>query len=249
MEATRSIGVVWPEREAPGEFDEVRRFAPDGVNVHMENARPYYDGPDEITLDRVLQMFDDIDAICDAATKLASLRVSIIGYACTAVSFVNGPSGARDIAEKITEATGLAATTTSSAMVNALRQLYVRRVAVLAPYVEAINEKLREFLEDSGFEVVDMKGLNMRGGIAGLSPETTRDLVVNQVNHPDADGVFVSCTSVRTASILDVMEQRIGKPVITANQATVWELLHMCGLFKETPGLGSLYLQPALRRG
>ena len=104
-----------------------------------------------------------------------------------------------------------------------------------------MNERLKMFLEGSGLDVLHMRGLNKLGGIEDIPPGDIRRLVLRLVDRPDADGVFVSCTSMRTASIIDSLEAAIGKPVVSALQATVWESLRLAGLWRDTPGLGRLY--------
>ena len=104
-----------------------------------------------------------------------------------------------------------------------------------------MNERLKMFLEGSGLDVLHMRGLNKLGGIEDIPPDDIRRLVLRLVDRPDADGVFVSCTSMRTASIIDPLEAAIGKPVVSALQATVWETLRLAALWRDTPGLGRLY--------
>lgn len=242
METSRGIGIVWPGPVTPQVVEETRRFVPAGVLLHMmataHETDPAADGG--ITLQRVLGLAADA-SIEEAANGLAPLGVSAITYGCTSASYVRGIDGAADIVRRIAGATGLPASTTSTAAVAALRHLGVRRVAVLSPHIDALNERLRLFLEGSGFKVVTMNGLNMAGDIELLPPETIRDLVVDEVDRSDADGVFVSCTGMRTAAVIDEIERNIGKPVVTALQATVWELLRLADVPGVVPTMGRLY--------
>jgi len=242
MQLARGIGIVWPGPVTPQDVEETRRFVPAGVLLHMmataHKIDPAADGG--ITLQRVLGLAEDAN-IEAAAKGLAPLGVSAIGYGCTSASYVRGIDGATDIVERIADATGLPASTTSTAAVTALRHLRVRRVAVLSPHIDALNERLRLFLEGSGFEVVTMNGLNMADDIELLPPETIRDLVVGEMDRSDADGVFVSCTGMRTATVIDEIERKIGKPVVTALQATVWDLLRLAGGPLVLPSMGRLY--------
>ncbi len=245
MNSAQSIGIVWPGPAGREDIEETRRFVPDGVAFHMTGPPPrrHTDLLDGITLERLLRMPGDSN-IEAAARELVPLGVAAIGYGCTSASFVRGVGGDRDISDRITAATGLPATTTSAAAVEALRSLDVRRVSVLAPYVDELNAQLRRFLEDSGFEVVHLRGLNKLGGIEQIPQEDIRQLVLQLVDRPDADGVFISCTGMRTSAILDSMEESIDKPVVSALQATVWDTLRQAGTAPNMPGVGRLYLQP-----
>ena len=239
-EQDHSVGVVWPGPYNTHELEEVARFIPERVKMHVVGTGLESDGRVDVTLDHVLAMAEP-PSIEEAAKRLVPLGVEALAYACTSASFARGLGGDRDIIDRMERVTGLPATTTSTAMLSALRRFEVSRVAVLAPYVREINEKLTAFLEDSGFPVVRMVGLNRLRDIELIPPETTVDTVVNEVDSPDADGVFISCTDMMTASIVAEMERAIGKPVITANQATIWELLRLAGASQSMPKLGRLF--------
>ena len=246
MNSAKSIGIVWPGPPTPEDNEETRRFMPDGISFHKIGTKrdPNADSPaGGITLERLLLLPVNSN-IEEAGEELAPLGVSAIGYGCTSASYVRGVGGDVDISDRITAATGLPATTTASAAVEALRSLGVRRVSVLSPHVDELNVRLRGFLEGSGFEVVHMRGLNKLSGIEHIPQEDIRQLVLQLVDRPDADGVFISCTGMRTSEILDSMEETIGKPVVSAMQATVWHILLKAGLEAEVAGVGSLYRQP-----
>jgi len=242
MQIERGIGIVWPGPVTPGDVEETSRFVPAGVLLHMVGTAGDSElaSPGGITLQRILGLPANSN-IEEAAKELAPLGVAAIGYGCTSASYVRGIGGDTDIFERITGVTGLPTTTTSTAAVVAMRHLGVGRLAVLSPHIDALNERLGLFLEGSGFDVVTMRGLNMRGDIELIPPETIRDLVVDELDRSEAEGVFVSCTSMRTASVIDEIERKIGKPVVTALQATAWDLLRLAGGPRVLPAMGKLY--------
>ena len=194
----------------------------------------------DVTLEKALLLPGNSNIERAARDKLSS-RVGAIAYACTSASYVRGVGGDRDIIHRISAATGVPATTTSSAAVSALYHLDVTRVAVLSPHVDELNQRLSRFLEGSGFEVVRMKGLGMEAQIELLRPEEIRRIVTEDVDSSDAEGLFVSCTSMRTAGILGEIERKTGKPIVSAIQATMWEVQRLCGAFRPTTGLGRLF--------
>ena len=246
MSSAQTIGFVWPGPPSAADHEETRQFVPDGVAFHIKGTKRSREADSPaggITLERLLLLPVDSN-IEEAGVELVPLGVSAIGYGCTSASYVRGVGGDVDISDRITAATGLPATTTSSAAVEALRSLGVKRVSVLSPHVDELNVRLRGFLEDSGFEVVHMRGLNKLSGIEHIPQEDIRQLVLQLVDRPDADGVFISCTGMRTSEVLDSMEASIGKPVVSAMQATAWEILRKAGIPTEVRGVGSLYLQP-----
>ena len=245
MGTSQTIGIVWPGPPVPDDIEEMQHFMPPGVKFHMVGTRPQSESPSPggITLERLLRMPANHN-IEEAAKALVPLAARAVGYGCTSASYVRGVGGDRDISDRMTAATGLPVTTTSSAAVEALRHLGVRRVAVLSPHVDELNERLTKFLEGNELDAVHMRGLNKLSGIEKIPQEDIRDLVIQLVDRPDADGIFISCTGMRTSAIFDSMEERTGKPVVSALQATVWETLRIAGIAAEIPGVGKLYHQP-----
>lgn len=245
MGPTHTIGFVWPGPPVPGDAEEVARFIPDGVNWHIVGT-PRDFGTDDrpaITRDRLFAMAENPNIEATAA-KLPALGAQAIGYGCTSASYVRGVGGDTDISARITDTTRLPSTTTSTTAVEALKFLGVTRVAVLSPHVDELNERLRTFLEGHGLDVVHMRGLNKLRGIEDIPQEEIYELVVQLVDRPEADSIFVSCTGMRTSNILSRLEEATGKPVVSALQATIWGTLRLADTPSELPGLGSLFQVP-----
>ena len=234
------IGIVWPEAVQPGHLAELELFVPPGLELDIEPAESAPElGPEGITLAHVERLARD-PGIGRAARRLAQRGAQAVAYGCTTGSYVLGPDGDAAIAADMRTAAGVPATTTSTAAVAALRELGLRRLAVLSPHVDDLNARLRAYLEASGFAVVNLVGLNQRGDIEAIEPDATRDLVTSSVNACNADAIFISCTGLRTATIIDELEQSLSKPVVTANQATLWRLAHLAGAPTTTPERGRL---------
>ena len=187
--------------------------------------RPHW-GDDGITLAHVEGLARD-PGIGRAARRLAQRGAQAVAYGCTTGSYVLGPDGDAAIVADMQSSAGVPATTTSTAAVAALHQLGVQRLAGLSPHVDALNERLRAYLEASGFAVVNLVGLNQRGDIEAIEPDETRDIVTKRVDTPAAEAIFISCTGLRTAAIIDDLEAALDKPVVTANQATLWRLAQL----------------------
>ena len=237
---THRIGIVWPETLQARHLTELELFVPPGLELDIEpvdSAPPL--GEDGITLAHVEGLARD-PGIGRAAQRLAQRGAQAVAYGCTSGSYVLGPEGDAAIAADMRTAAGVPATTTSTAATAALRELGVRRVAVLSPHVDELNARLRAYLEASGFAVVNMVGLNQRGDIEAIEPQETCDLVTSRVDTPAADAIFISCTGLRTAAIIDDLEAALSKPVVTANQATLWRLAHLAGAPTATPERGRL---------
>lgn len=124
---------------------------------------------------------------------------------------------------KIEEEVNIETFTTSTAVLEALDVLDAQSLLIVTPYSDEINQKEKEFLEGNGFEVLDIKGLNLTDNleIGKLEPYVVYRLA-KAMFAGDADAIFISCTNLRTFEIIEKLERDLGVPVITSNQATLW---------------------------
>ena len=177
-----------------------------------------------------------------AARLLIMVPLDAIAYFCTAASFIGGPGSDQKIVRRLQETTGVSATTTSTAAIQALKVLKIRRVAVVAPYPKPVTERLISFLEGNAVEVVnwDTMDLKLAEGFEMITPGDVYRLV-RKTDHPNADGVFISCTGMPTRDIIEALEQDIGKPVLSATQVTIWHSLILAGVHCPMSGMGKLY--------
>ncbi|MBS1248629.1 MAG: Arylmalonate decarboxylase [Chloroflexi bacterium] len=224
------IGIVYP---ADGALDdEYWAFVPEGVTVHITR----FAATDEQTIEVFEEQANSPD-IENAASHLSVIGPDSIGYACTSGSFIYGAGKDKEIGARMEAATGVPCTTTSTAIVNALKALGVHKLAVAAPYPDDVTGRLKVFLEEYGFEVVSIKGLGLMHGIAH-QPVGASYQLAKETDVPEAEAVVISCTNFRTANTLAALEQDLGKPVVSANQATMWELLCLAGVNPNLEGLG-----------
>ena len=152
-------------------------------------------------------------------------------------SFVR-PGMDQEITDLIEERTGIPATTTSTALVEAMRAMGVARVAIASPYPRWLNERLVSHLEGKGIETVAEKGLDTECP-AFLPPERSMALA-REVDSPDADGIFISCTNFRALEGVEALEAELGKPVLTSNTTALWHTLLKSGFDEPVSGGGRL---------
>ena len=233
------IGVVYP---SDGVLDwEFWRCVPDGVSVHVTRSLSSANlDPSLSPAQKHVVMAESTD-IEDAARTFSLIGADCVAYACTAASFTRGVGYDAEIIKRIEVASGSPATTTSTSAVAALQELGARKVAVAAPYEDEVCERLQKFLEESGFEVVGLKNLGLEGMDIGCVPLDEVCALARQADTPEADCLFISCTALRTIEVLDHLEQELGKPVVSANQAMMWHTLRIADIPTRLEGLGSLY--------
>ena len=213
----KKLGFIVPSWNTVMEY-ECQRLAPEGVSVHF--TRIAHTNDDEETL---LHMIHEVPVL---AGLLAHAKLDAICFGCTGGSFVR-PTMDREISDLIESGTGIPATTTATALVEAMREMKVSRVAIASPYPKWLNERLVSFLAGKGIEVVRERGLDTECP-AFLPPERSRELA-REVNCSEADGIFISCTNFRALEGVEALEAELGKPVLTSNTTTMWHTLRKAG--------------------
>jgi maleate isomerase len=126
-------------------------------------------------------------------------------------------------------------------VVNALRTLNVRRIVVATPYLHEINALEARYLNDQGFEVLDIQGLNIEkdADMVRIAPDFIKDFA-RSIDRPEAETIFVSCSALRTLDVVEALEQETGKLVVASNQAMIWETLRLAGVDDKIEGYGKL---------
>jgi len=218
----RGVGVV-----APFDFAldrELWRWAPDDISLYMTRL-PFVPVP--VTIE-MAQELSDSDRVRRATRDVLAPEPLVVTYACASGSFVGGAGGERALHASMMSAGAPAATTTSGGLVAALAALGLTRIAVVTPYIDSVTERLLSFLGEHGVEVVSSVGLGLLDHIWQVG-YTEVVQAVGAVDVAAADGVFISCTNVPTYDIIGPLERWLGKPVLTANQVTMWSALHAIG--------------------
>lgn len=209
-------------------------LAPEGVGVHVTRAPM----ADDVTVENLREMAAGLRPAADLI--LPELTLDVLCYACTSGSIVIGPAEVRR--QLASTGRARAVTTLVDGVVSALRALTARRISVLTPYVEGINELEDAHLRAEGFTIDAFTGLGITRDqdIARVRPAALADLAV-QHTHPDSDALFISCGALRTLDVIEEIEERIGRPVITSNQAMMWDCLRRAGVRDQLSGRGRIF--------
>ncbi len=223
------VGVVVPHDMALDR--ELWRWVPDDVSLFLTRTSFH---PHEVTLDMVAAI-SDADLVAGSTRDLMATGCGVVAYACASGSFIRGMAGERTLVAAMRNAGAPAAVTTSGALLAAMAHLGIRRIAVATPYHESLIIRLDDFLAEAGFDLVGSAHLGLTSDIWKVHLETTADLV-RRADAPAADAIFVSCTNLATYDLIADLERELGKPVVTANQATVWAGLRAIGRAPVGPG-------------
>ena len=228
------IGLICPSTNTSIE-PEFQMLAPEGIAIHV--ARAFQDGPQEPALYK--QIAENVGL---ASRDLGSARVDVVAFGCTSYTYF---VPADEIRETMTGQSGAPAVLTADAVVEALNAVGARRIALATPRTDFVNRRETEWLEAQGLEVVSVQGLQLgetaseRANIGRVPPEVAFRLAA-AVDRPEAEAVFISCTNLPSLPMIGRLEQALGKPVITSNQATFWRSLRVIGCTAQIAGYGQL---------
>jgi arylmalonate decarboxylase len=209
---------------------------PSGVRFEVEGFSTEEDGP----LTGTLATYEKFkDRMVPAARVLAKQGAQAILLLGTSVTFYKGAAYNQALVDSIRKETGLPATTMSSAIVDGLRAVSGHRLAIATGYIEEVNQQFRVFLEESGFEVLVLKGLGLLTP-SDMSPEQLGNFSASVYEaSPKADAIVMAFAASRTLEAIAPLEQRCRIPVVSARPHAFWAGVRLLGL-KGTAPFGTL---------
>jgi maleate isomerase len=228
-----SVGLTEPDRQqgigvvAPLDLAldrELWRWAPEDVSLYLTRL-PFFTTP--VTVEMAVAC-GDRRAVRRATRDVLTPEPDVVIYACTSGSFVDGAAGEEVLRRTMEDAGAPAARTTSGALIAALKVLGVSRLAIATPYVEPVTRRLVAYLAEHGVSTVSSQGLGLLGNIWRVTYSQVVE-IVRAADDPAAEALFISCTNVPTYDLIEPLEQALGKPVLTANQVTMWAALRAMG--------------------
>jgi maleate isomerase len=173
--------------------------------------------------------------------QLASCRPHAVAYGCTASSIVQGHEFDARTRDEIRRIAGCCGTTATHAIFTACAELGLKRVVAISPYTEEVDAAEHKFFAEGGIETVAgaCLGISDGFGLAEPGPDRILDLALGAWD-PAADGMIIACLNFRSHLAIEAIEARIGKPVVTSTQATLWHVLRLAGVTTPIAGYGRL---------
>jgi arylmalonate decarboxylase len=217
---------------------EALAMYPSGISFVTEGLTKPGDAPLVGTLATYARLQE---RIVPAAKVLADKGADAIVLLGTSVTFYKGAAYNQSLIEAIQTATRRPATTMSSAIVDAIRVVGGKRLAVAAVYTEEVNQQFRVFLEESGFDVVAIRGLGLLTPPDNLSRNELETFVVDVFRAAaNADVLVVAFASTRTLDLIAPLEKRCNVPVVSARPHAFWSGARLLGLKKTLQGFGTV---------
>ena len=234
MNVQARIGLIIPSGNRLTE-PQFNQYAPPGTGIYITRLRmtgQWRKPPSELK-----------KSLTEAAEALSDTKPGLIVFHCTANSMESGLAHESALVETIQNASGRPAMTTAQAIREAFAHCGIKKLVLISPYVKQTNEHEVHYLTEAGFTVLHEFGLGLESdGYGAVTPQEWIKIVKENTRN-EADGYFLSCTNTRMIEAIDHLEQYLGKPVISSNQATLWACLRKLGIPYSHPALGRLFQQ------
>ena len=183
------------------------------------------------------------NAILPAAKSLAQEGVDAIMVIGTSLTFYRGYEAHQQLLEQLRKETGLPVSTMTEAVVDGLKSVGAKRIAVATAYADEVNDRLADFLRSSGFEVLALRGFGLFGfGEPGR--KTEQEIIelsgsaIEAAGQPDA--VLISCGGLLTLGCAEPIERQHGVPVVTSTQSAFWKAVRLAGDSGHVAGRGRM---------
>lgn len=215
----KRLGLLVPSSNTVMEVDFCRNL-PAYITLHV--ARIFLK---ETTVEAEKRMIEEYTPL--AARDLSTLHPDLVVFGCTSASAVYGTGGDRKLQARLTEITGAPTIGVMSSVLRALDEMAAKRVAIITPYIDALNMKIADRVDEHGLEVVAIHGLgiSVNFDIAKVTPREIVDFTRQKFSDVGTDCIFVSCTNFRAMEALSELRSTFDVPVITSNQATLEAVL------------------------
>jgi maleate isomerase len=206
-------------------------MAPPDVCIHATRVpfgamRSGGDMDPTIALEPV-KRFAEPPELDDAAELLAAAPLHAIAYAFTSSAYVIGARAEAEMVRRLRQRTrGIPVVTPCAATVDALHALHARRMAIFDPpwFDAELVDLGRSYYEDAGFDVISAMACDLPSDQAAITPEALHRSIVHHAP-ADADAIVVGGNGLRAVGAIAAIEEDLGRPVLTANQALLWSAL------------------------
>ncbi len=206
------------------------------IDLFVNRIRSYH----TLTRENLIKMSDSVTEV--SKDILPNERLDCVVYGCTSGTIA---SGYNSIKEKINLAKPEAKVITpSSAAINALKKMGVKKIAIFTPYSEKLNKQVVDYFKTENFNVLSNSYFDILNDndIAKVDPEYLFQ-VITKMDISDSEAIFISCTNLPALDIIDKLEKKLNKIVLSSNQVLIWDTLKSINQKKTVNGFGRLFLE------
>ena len=191
-----------------------------------------------LTKENLIKMSEKVTEV----TKdiLPNEKIDCVAYGCTSGTIA---AGYEAIEKKIKNAKPEAIVTTpSTASIKALKKLNIKKIAIFTPYSKKLNDEVLDFFKNENFEIKANSYFNIESDIdiGKVDPNYLYE-VLSKMDLKGAEALFVSCTALPALSIIDKLEKKLNKIVLSSNQTLIWDTLNSIKNKETTKGFGKIF--------
>ena len=196
--------------------------------IHNENP---------LTKENLLKMYDQIEPVTKKI--LPGQKINTVAYACTSGTIAIGEDKVKDKVQLAKP--GCYVTTPITSAIKAFTKMNAKKIALFTPYPESVNKTILEYFNKKNINIISFSTFNIDQDedIASVDPEYLLETLI-KLNISDADALFISCTALPALEILEKVEKKIKKLVLSSNQTLIWDTLRSVGFKSPIQGYGKL---------
>ena len=228
------VGLIVLATDVMIEKDFLKVFSRVPADLYVNRITNY----NPVTAENLKKMTNKIT--CVTENILPGERIDCIVYGCTSGTIV---SGYDKIKKKINIAKPDALVTApSTAALNALKKKNINKISIVTPYIKSVNDDVVNFFKNNNFEVTSNTYFDIQSDVdIGRVDQDQLFKTLSNINHKDAEALFVSCTSLPVLNIIEKLEKKLNMTVLSSNQALIWETLENINRNNSIKGYGSLF--------
>ena len=171
---------------------------------------------------------------------LPNEKLDCVAYGCTSGTVVVGYDSIKD---KINKAKPEAKVTTPiTSAVKALQKMNIKNISIFTPYTESINHSVTEYFKESGINVKALHYFNIASDIdIGKVDNNYLLEVLSNLDLNESEALFISCTALPALDLIEKLEKKLNKIILSSNQTLIWDALNLIGNKKPVVGFGKIF--------
>jgi len=228
------VGLIVLATDVMIEKDFLKVFSDISADLFVNRITNY----NPVTADNLKKMTENITSV--TKNILPGEKIDCVVYGCTSGTIV---SGYDNIKKKINTAKPDALVTApSTAAINALKRKNINKISIVTPYIKSVNDDVVNFFKKNNFEITSNTYFDIESDVdIGKVDQEQLFEILSNLDHKNAEALFVSCTSLPVLNIIEKLEKKLNITVLSSNQALIWETLESINRNNSIKGYGSLF--------
>ena len=228
------VGLIALATDFRIEKDFISVFKDQDIDFFVNRIHCYF----PLTSENLIKMSSTVTEISEDI--LPNEKLDCVVYGCTSGTIA---AGYENIKKKINLAKPEAEVTTpSTAAINALKKMNLKKIAIFTPYSKVLNDEVIDYFKSENFEVSSNAYFDILSDLdIGKVDEDYLYETLSKMDLGDADALFISCTALPALSIIDKLEKKLNKVVLSSNQVLIWDTLQSIGKKNSIEGFGKLF--------